>query len=95
MYIYIGSFIVITALILYVMRPRITTIVQTKREKREEIVDGYKKQLREALEVIHDNDEKTVKKVALLKKFSDELASNIFFDSSEIHEIILELSKED
>ncbi len=95
MYIYIGSFIVITALMLYVMRPKITTIVQTKREKREEIVDGYKKQLREALEVIQDNDEKTVKKVALLKKFSDELASNIFFDGNEIHEIILELSKED
>ncbi len=80
---------------LYVMRPKITTIVQTKREKREEIVDGYKKQLREALEVIQDNDEKTAKKVALLKKFSDELASNIFFDGNEIHEIILELSKED
>jgi|CryBogDrversion2_1035201.scaffolds.fasta_scaffold36118_2 hypothetical protein len=95
MYIYIGSFIVITALMLYVMRPKITTIVQTKREKREEIVDGYKKQLREALEVIQDNDEKTAKKVALLKKFSDELASNIFFDGNEIHEIILELSKED
>ena len=57
--------------------------------------DGYKKQLREALEVIQDNDEKTAKKVALLKKFSDELASNIFFDGNEIHEIILELSKED
>jgi hypothetical protein len=95
MYIYIGSFIVITALMLYVMRPKITTIVQTKAEKREEIVDGYKKQLREALEVIQDNDEKTAKKVALLKKFSDELASNIFFDGNEIHEIILELSKED
>lgn len=80
---------------LYAMRPKITTIVQTKREKREEIVDGYKKQLREALEVIQDNDEKTAKKVALLKKFSDELASNIFFDGNEIHEIILELSKED
>jgi len=95
MYIYIGSFIVITALMLYVMRPKITTIVQTKREKREEIIDGYKKQLREVLEVIQDNDEKTAKKVALLKKFSDELASNIFFDGNEIHEIILELSKED
>jgi hypothetical protein len=69
--------------------------VKTKEEKRNEIINEYKNKLKKDLAPLLDNKEATLaKKNELLKKFSNELALNIFFDKSEIKDIILELSKE-
>lgn len=66
---------------------------QSREAKQIEIVDGYKKQLKEELELLKDDNEKRkIKKAQLLKKISDELSRNIFFDADDIREIISELS---
>ena len=70
-----------------------TAKIQTKEEKCHEIVNGYRKELRDALTVLaEDKDAQKAKKIELLKKFNDELSRNIFFDAFEVREIIEELS---
>ena len=69
--------------------------VQTKEQKRQQIISEYKRQLKVALEPLKaDKQARLDKKSELLKKFSSELSMNIFFDKSEIRELIQELSKE-
>ena len=76
-----------------VFKSNIGSEIQTKEDKRKEIVAGYKKQLRDALEPLNDNKEKRkAKKMQLLKQITDELSRNIFFDADENREIIAELS---
>lgn len=66
---------------------------KTKAQKRTEIINEYKQSLIESLEGLDDNKEERMKrKSVLLKKYSDELSQNIFFDQDEIKELILELS---
>jgi hypothetical protein len=78
------------------MRSNVVEIVKSKEEKRLDIINGYKQELKEALVALaDDNDARVAKKSELLKKFSDELSLNIFFDKDELRDIILELSKED
>ncbi len=88
--------VVILVLVVYkVLVGNITAQIQTKDQKREEIINSYKKQLQEAIEDVKDDKEQRMaKKGELLKAFSVELSRNIFFDSSEIREIIMILSKE-
>ncbi|MEA3227882.1 MAG: hypothetical protein U9P38_02295 [Campylobacterota bacterium] len=70
-----------------------TAKTQTKEEKCHEIVNGYRKELREALtDLKEDKEAQKLKKIELLKKFSEELSRNIFFDAFEVREIIEELS---
>jgi len=67
--------------------------IQTKEEKVHEIVNGYRKELRESLRALEDDKEaQKMKRLELLKKFNSELSRNIFFDDFEIKEIIEELS---
>jgi len=67
--------------------------VKTKAQKREEILIDYKNELQSVLTSFeNDKQARMAKKSSLLKKYSDELSRNIFFDQSEIKEIILELS---
>ena len=66
--------------------------VKTKGKKKEEIIFEYKSKLQNALDLIDDKELRTAKKTALIKKYSDELSRNIFFDSNEVREIVLELS---
>ena len=76
-----------------VFKSQVSSKVQTKDEKRKEIVDGYKKQLKDALEPLKDDKNKRIlKKQQLLKVFTEELSRNIFFDADENREIISELS---
>jgi len=86
--------IVIFAVIaFYTLKNDETAKLQTKEEKCHEIVNGYRKELREALTVLQgDTEAQRVKKLELLKKFNSELSRNIFFDAFEIKEIIEELS---
>ena len=94
----IYSLIGIVALILVIiitLRGGNVKEVKTKNQKRAEILDGYKLELQKALSPLkNDKEAKVSKKSSMLKKFSDELSRNIFFDKNEIRGIMLELSKE-
>lgn len=94
--IYSGLGIVIFVIIVVMtMRSNVVEIVQSKEEKRAEIINRYKYELQVALEPLLDDREAMVaKKSELLKKFSHELSLNIFFEKDELREIILELSQE-
>ena len=82
--------------IFFTIQKRVPKIVKTKKQKKAEIIDAYKKELSKSRQLLQqDQKARVAKKMQLLKKFSDELALNIFFDANEVREIILELSKED
>lgn len=69
--------------------------VKSKEQKRMEIINGYKKSIQDALRKLDDQDEKKIDtKRLLLKKYSEELAQNIFFDKEDIREVIAELARE-
>lgn len=71
-------------------------VVKTKGQKKGEIVAAYKLELQKALSPLKDKQaQRVAKKSAMLKKFSDELSRNIFFDKDEIREVLLELTKSD
>lgn len=90
----IVGIIIFIIIIIVTLKTDVSSQVRSKDEKRAEIISEYKKQLNNALEKLPDNKEKRVsKKNELLKKVSDELALNIFFDKDEIREIISDLSK--
>ncbi|WP_373034608.1 hypothetical protein [Sulfurimonas sp.] len=88
--------VIFIVIIVMTLRSDVVEIVQSKEEKRADIINGYKKELLEALEPLRDDTEARVaKKSEMLKKFSNELSLNIFFDKDELREIVLELSKVD
>jgi uncharacterized membrane-anchored protein YhcB (DUF1043 family) len=62
-------------------------------DKKQEIIDNYKKRLKTELSVFKNNQEKLNKyKIALLKDISQELSRNIFFEKDEIKSVIKELA---
>ncbi|MBL0708990.1 MAG: hypothetical protein JJW00_08085 [Sulfurimonas sp.] len=69
--------------------------VNSSIQSKEDIINRYKKQLKDELALLKDDKElRMSKKNQLLKKFNSELALNIYFDKSEIRDLLLELSKE-
>lgn len=77
----------------FVLRSDVSKEVQSKDARRYEVINAYKVELREAIEPIKDDKKARIaKKSEMLKKFSDELALNIFFDEMDIKDIITELS---
>jgi len=87
--------IVIFATIAYfTLRKNDITEAQTKEAKRFQILNEFKGELRRELEMLDSKEAKATRKVELLKKFSDELSQNIFFDEIEIKEIILDIIEE-
>ena len=86
--------IIFILIIIFTLKNDVTAQIQSKEEKQYEIINNYKKILKKSLEPLKDDDKARVKKKSeLLMKFSDELALNIFFNKSEIKEIILDLSR--
>ena len=86
--------VIFVIIVVMTMRSNVVEIVQSKEEKRADIINGYKQELKAVLEPLEDDAEARVaKKNEMLKKFSNELSLNIFFDKDELREIILELSK--
>ncbi|MCD4668051.1 MAG: hypothetical protein K8R44_05620 [Sulfurimonas sp.] len=82
-------------IVIFTFRSDVGKQVQTKEQKRDSIITEYKKELYESLIVLNDDKQARLdKKSKLLKKFSDELSLNIFFDKNEIQDIILELAKD-
>jgi len=66
---------------------------KSKEHKQKEIVQEYKRQMNEALKQYQsDKVMMSSKKTEMLKKFSAELSKNIFFDHSEVKEVIRELA---
>ena len=91
----IVGIVIFIAIIIFTLKSDVTTQVQSKEEKQYEIINQYKKELREALEPLkNDQKARMAKKSQLLMKFSDELSLNIFFDQSEIREIVADLSRD-
>jgi len=89
----LGVFAIIT---FFVFRSDVTKEVQSKEEKRYQILNEYKSRLSKELAPFNDDNKKRLKrKVELLKEFSDELSLNIFFDAVEIKAIVFDLSQED
>lgn len=92
---YLAVSFAVIVLVYFLIRGKVTKVVQTKEEKKEQIIQSYRQELQKALSSLEDDqDSKKAIKTQLLQRFNKELASNIFFDNSEIHQIILELSKE-
>jgi len=87
----IGAF---GAIVFFTLRNTETAKVQTKEEKKYEILSAYKKELREALELLDDNEAKIAKKKELLQKFNQELSMNIFFDAIDAKDLLVELAEE-
>jgi len=89
----IGIVFLIIVLVMTFRNSSVEVDVKTKAQKREEILNNYKNELHSVLESLeNDKQARMAKKSSLLKKYSEELSRNIFFDQSEIKEIILELS---
>ncbi len=86
--------VIFIIIIIMTLRSDTPKEIQTKEEKQYEIIGEYKKQLREALKPLNDEQDKTAKKRELLMKFNQELSMNIFFDEMDIKETISELSQE-
>lgn len=84
--------IILILVIVVTLNIDVSRKVQTKEEKRAQILQKYKEELHSALSNIDDNEEKKEKKAQLLKRFNNELSRNIFFDADEIRDVILELS---
>lgn len=92
-YALLGILILVVVIVL-TLRSGSKQHVQSKSQKRDQILNEYEKELQESLEPIKGDKKLYVeKKSELLKKLSSELSRNIFFDGSEIREIILYLSK--
>ena len=87
--------IIVFMLILYkFIADGITVKEQPKEDKKNQIIDDYKQQIKEALAPLeNDNQKRLQKKQELLKVITDELSRNIFFDADENREIIQELSR--
>jgi len=66
--------------------------VQTKEQKRVQILNEYETELKNILENTADEEKSQIKKQYLMR-YSQELSQNIFFDKDEIREIILKLSQ--
>lgn len=86
--------VIFIIIIVITLRSNVVDIIQTKEQKKEEIINGYKQELQDALEPLqNDAKARVAKKNELLTRFNSELALNIFFDKDELREIILELSQ--
>ncbi len=92
----IGIIILIVVIIVTLRTGDDNKEIKTKKQKKAEIIAQYKLELQKALKPLKDNqDDRVAKKTEMLKKFSNELSRNIFFDKDEIRNIILELTNND
>ncbi len=77
-----------------IFRSDLTPTVSDEDITKKRIIDDYKKELYEALQPLKDDKDKRVsEKTRLLKKFSEELHRNIFFDAIEIKEYLIEIAE--
>jgi len=91
----IVGIVIFIIIIVVVLRSDVNDPQKKEKLKKDDILNGYREELRKALEPLKDNKEaKVAKKSKILKKINSELAMNIFFDKDEIREVILKFSKD-
>ena len=88
----LAGIVIFILIIIFTLRSGETDGTQTKEQKKQQIINGYQEELISTLKPL-DGEIMLAKKTELLKKYSDELSRNIFFDKEEIREIIQYLSK--
>lgn len=75
------------------LRTNVPKVINSKEDKKNEIIRGYQIEMyKELTSLKGDNKARIAKKKELLKKYSDELSLNIFFEKSEAREIIFDLA---
>lgn len=86
--------IILIIVIFITLRKKNTDKIRPTENKKIDIINGYKKRLKDELQMLN-RDKKAIKnkKSVLLKEFNMELSRNIFFDKDEIRDVILDLSR--
>mgnify|MGYP000147378667 FL=1 len=84
--------ILIPLAIFLIIKQQKKTNIKSSIVKKEEIIEEYKRQIREVISQ-NKNDQTALvrEKTKLLKKINYELSMNLFFDEKESKKIILEL----
>ncbi|QKJ22708.1 hypothetical protein [Poseidonibacter lekithochrous] len=84
--------ILIPLAIFLIIKQQKKTNIKSAVVKKEEIIEEYKRQIREVISK-NKNDQSALlrEKTILLKKINYELSMNLFFDEKESKKIILEL----
>jgi len=83
---------ILAFILFYTLAQGKTEVPKSTDDKKREIIDNYKKQLKNALLPLQGDTEAIKKKKSgLLKEISNELARNIFFDQDEMRIVIQEL----
>lgn len=84
--------ILIPLAIFLIIKQKNKTKIKSAVVKKEEIIEEYKRQIREVISK-NKNDQTALlrEKTKLLKKINYELSMNLFFDEKESKKIILEL----
>lgn len=84
--------VLIPLAIFLIIKQQKKTEIKSAVVKKEEIIEEYKRQIREV--ILKNKNDQTVllrEKTKLLKKINYELSMNLFFDEKESKKIILEL----
>ena len=91
----VGIVVLITVIFITLRKTNTDTDkIRTTENKKIDIINGYKKRLKDELQMLNGDKEATKRrKSVLLKEFNMELARNIFFDKDEIRDVILDLSR--
>jgi len=77
----------------YTLKSDSIEAVQSKEDEQYQIINGYERELRDALKPLqYDREATLAKKNELLQKFEKQLSLNESFDMLEIKEIVFDLS---
>jgi hypothetical protein len=94
-FVLVGALVVFTLLaaVMLFRRDTGTGLPKSALQKRGEIIEGYKRRMDEALKPYLDDPAMLrSKKAELLREFSTEVSSNIFFGPGEVREVIRDLA---
>ena len=86
----LGTFAIIAY---YTLKSNSIDEIQSKEDKQYQVINGYERELKDALKPLQNDKKATLaKKNELLQKFEAELYLNEIFDRLEIKEIVLDLT---
>ncbi len=85
--------ILLIGLGIYLLNQNKTKNTKSKAVKKSEIIDSYKKQMKDVLVQNEDNKSKQLEeKIKLLKRINHELSMNLFFNEDEAKKLLKELT---
>lgn len=89
----IVSVVIILLILIQKFLGKQTKNVKPTHVKKDELIDSYENQMRETIAAYRTNKEELTKqKIQTLKRISNELSTNIFFDKDEVRNILQKLS---